>query len=93
MGRKATNAPWHKGNLSYNYTEKATNIKKKSELLKMKANAVFDIVRRFRNKGRVASIKQKGRPKNLTIREEHDILKQVRTNIGLADTLIPSSFL
>ena len=45
----------------------------------MKSNTVGDIVRRFRNEGRVASIKQKGRPKKLTTREERGILRKVKT--------------
>ena len=50
------------------------------ELLNMKSNTVGDIVRRFRNVGRVASIKQKGRPKKLTTRE--GILRKVKTKLN-----------
>ena len=45
----------------------------------MKSNNVGDIVRWFRNGGRVASIKQKARPKKLTTREERDIFRKVKT--------------
>ena len=45
----------------------------------MKSNNVGDIVRRFRNERRVASIKQKGRQKKLTAREERVILRKVKT--------------
>ena len=50
----------------------------------MKSNTVGDIVRRFRNEGRVASIKQKGRPKKLTTREERGILRKVKTKPRLS---------
>ena len=45
----------------------------------MKSNNIGDIVRRLRNEGIVASIKQKGRPKKLTTREERGILRKVNT--------------
>ena len=45
----------------------------------MKSNTVGDIVRRFGNEGRVASIKQIGRRKNLKTREEPGILRKVKT--------------
>ena len=45
----------------------------------MKSNTDGDIVRRFRNKGRVTSIKQKGRPKKLSTIEERGILRKVQT--------------
>ena len=49
---------------------KGGKYKKIGELLNMKSNTVDDIVRRFRNEGRVARIKQKGRPKKLKTRED-----------------------
>ena len=54
------------------------------ELLNMKSNTVGDIVRRFRNVGRVASIKQKGRPKKLTTIEKQLILRKVKTKLCLS---------
>ena len=50
----------------------------------MKSNAVRDIVRRFRNQGGVASIKQKGRPKRLTTREERGNLWKVNIKMRLS---------
>jgi len=50
----------------------------------MKPNTVGDIVRRFKNEGRVASIKQKGQPKKLTDREEAEIVRRVKKNPRLS---------
>ena len=50
----------------------------------MQSNTGGDIVRRFRNEGRVALIKQKGQPKKLMTREERGILGKVRTNPRLS---------
>ena len=61
--------------------EKYKNI---GELLNMKSNTVGDIVRRLRNEGRVASIKQKWRPKKLTTREERGASRKVKTNPHLS---------
>jgi len=53
-------------------------------ILEIKPNTVGDIVRRFKNKGRVEYIKQKGQPKKLTDREEAEIVRKVKKNPRLS---------
>ena len=68
MCRKGKNSSLEQRKLVLQLFLKRENIKI-GELLHMKSNTVGDIVRRFRNEGRVASIKQKGRPKKCTSRD------------------------
>ena len=84
MGRKGKNSSLEQRKLVLQLYLKGEKYKKIGELLNMKSNTVGDIVRRFRNEGRVASIKQKGRPKKLTTREERGILRKVKTKPRLS---------
>ena len=59
----------------------------------MKSNNVGDIVRQFRNEGKVASINQKGRTIKFTTREERGILRKVKTKPRLNHFLPAKKFL
>ena len=78
MFRKGKNSYLEQGKLVLQLYLKGGKYKKIGELLNMKSNIVGDFVRRFRNEGRVASIKQKGHPKR---REERGILRTVETKL------------
>ena len=75
MGRKGKNSSLEQRKLVLKLFLKGKKYKKNYELLNMKSNTVDGIVRRFRNEGRLTSIKQKRRPKKLTTREERVILR------------------
>ena len=79
MGRKCKNSSLEQRKLFLQLYLKGEIYKKIGELLNMKSNNDGDIVRRFRDEGRVASIKQKGRPKKLKTREQRGILRKVKT--------------
>ena len=81
MGSKCKNSSLKQRKLVLQLYLKVEKYKKIGELLNMKSNIVGDIVR---NEGRVASIKQKGRPKKLMTREERGILRKVKTKPPLS---------
>ena len=66
MGLKCKNSSLEQRKRVLQLYLKGEKYKKFGELLNMKSNTVDYNVRRFRNEGRVGSIKQKGRPKKLT---------------------------
>lgn len=83
MGRKGKNASLEQRNLVLKLHLEGKTYKETAEMLDMKPNTVGDIVRRFKNEGRVALIKQKGQPKKLTDREEAEIVRKIKKILDL----------
>jgi len=63
MGRKSKNSTLEQRKLILQLHLKGKTYKETADILEMNPNKVVDIVRRFKNEGRVESIKQKGLPK------------------------------
>jgi len=84
MGRKSKNSSLEQRKLVLQLHLEGKTYKETADLLEMKPNTVGDIVRRFKNEGRVEYIKQKGQPKKLTDREEAEIVRKVKKNPRLS---------
>jgi len=63
MGRKSKNSTLERRKLVLQLHLEGKTYKETADILEMNPNKVVDIVRRFKNEGRVESIKQKGLPK------------------------------
>lgn len=84
MGRKGNNSSFEQRKLVLQLHLEGKSYKETAQILEMKPNTVGDIVRRFKNEGRIASIKQTGQPKKLTKCEEAEIIKKVKVNPRLS---------
>ena len=80
MGRKGQNSTLEQRKIVLQLHLEGKTYREIGDIVKMKPNTVGDIVRRFRNEGRIASIKQKGQPKKLTEREDAQIVRKIKTN-------------
>jgi len=77
MGRKSKISSLEQRKLVLQLHLEGKTYKETADTLEMKPNTVGDIVRRFKNEGRVEYIQQKGQPKKLTDREEAEIVRKV----------------
>lgn len=84
MGRKGQNSSLETRKLVIIQHEKGETYKKIAELLNMKPNTVGDIVRRYKNEGRIEPKKQLGQPKKLTAKEERLIVRKIKANPRLS---------
>ncbi|XP_055909171.1 uncharacterized protein LOC129944037 [Eupeodes corollae] len=80
MDRKGQNSTLETRKLVIIQHGKGETYKKIAELLNMKPNTVGDIVRRYKNEGRIEPKKQLGQPKKLTAKEERLIVRKIKAN-------------
>lgn len=78
MGRKSKNSSIEIKKLVIKHYVTRKTYKKIAEILNMKVSTVGDIVRRYREEGRIEYLKQKGRPKKLSAREEKYIVRKIK---------------
>lgn len=84
MSRKGKNSSIEQRKLVLQLYLEGIKYAEVARILEMKTNTVGDIIRRFRNEGRIASIRQTGRPKKLTPREETEIVRKIKINPRLS---------
>ncbi|KAJ4442537.1 hypothetical protein ANN_04124 [Periplaneta americana] len=80
MGRKGKQTTFNQRQLVIFHHEKGKTIRNIADLLPMKRSTLFDIILRYKNEDRIELIKQTGRRKVLTDREESLIIRQIEKN-------------
>lgn len=84
MGRKGKNTPLNLRKLVIIHYKNGKKYKEIAEMLNIKQNTIGDIVRRYKNEGRIEFKKQTGQPKKLTEMEERNIVRKIKVNPRLS---------